>query len=124
MTVCIQTTPLDPITNMRVRVLVAECRAAYHAKNTEKCLQCSEPVAPEKDKFTGEYIELEDKGRVHAECFDEYSEATAEKCLVCKEAVRKKEGFSGYFIMFDHGKVHKVGDCMRGWARAKSQKWA
>lgn len=105
---------------MRVRVLSAECRTAYHAKNTEKCLQCSEPVAPEKGKFTGEYIELEGKGRVHSECFDEYSEATAEKCLVCNEAVRKKEGFSGYFIMFDHGKVHKVSDWMRGWARANS----
>lgn len=105
---------------MCVRVLLAECRRAYHAKNTEKCLQCSEPVAPEKDKFTGEYVELEDKGRVHSECFDEYSEATAEKCLVCKEAVRKKEGFSGYFIMFDHGKVHKVSDRVREWARANT----
>lgn len=90
-------------------VLTVECRAAYHAANTEKCLQCSEPVAPEKGKFTGEFFEVEDRGRVHAECYEEYEEATADKCLVCKDAVRKKEGYSGDFMKFDDGKVHKVG---------------
>ena len=102
---------------MCVRSPPAECRLAYHAEHTEKCLQCSEPVAPEKNKFSGEFMELEGKGRVHSECFDEYSEATAEKCLVCKEAVRKKEGFSGYFVKFDAGIVHKVGDRI-GWVCA------
>lgn len=92
------------------RLLAAsvECRKAYHAAHTIKCLHCSEPVAPEKGKFSGEFFEVEGGGRVHGECFEEYSEATADKCLVCKGAVRKKEGFSGDFMIVDNGKVHKV----------------
>lgn len=89
-------------------VFAVECRSAYHAANTEKCLQCSEPVAPEKGKFTGEFFEVEDEGRVHSECYEEYAEKTADKCLVCKQAVRKKKDFCGDFCMFDGGKVHRV----------------
>lgn len=85
-----------------------ECRSAYHAAHTEKCLKCSEPVAPEKGKFCGEYYVVEGKGRVHSECFESYSDATAEPCIVCKEGVRKKGKFSGDFCMFDGAKCHKV----------------
>lgn len=85
-----------------------ECRAKYHEKNTKKCLQCKAPVAPEKGKFSGEFYEVEGKGRVHSECFEEYSDATAEKCIVCKEGIRRKGRFSGDFGIFDAGKVHKV----------------
>lgn len=86
-----------------------ECRSAYHKKNTERCLQCNEPVAPEKGKFSGEFFELEGKGRIHSECYDAYEEATADRCLVCKKAVRQMEGFSGDFMVVEGGKVHKVG---------------
>lgn len=90
-----------------------ECRLAYHEKNTQRCLQCNEPVAPEKGKFSGEFFELEDgKGRIHSECYDAYEEATADRCLVCEKAVRRMEGFSGDFMVVEGGKkVHKVG----GW---------
>ena len=63
---------------------------------------------PEKGKFSGRYFEVDGEGCVHAECYEEYAEATADKCLVCKQAVRKKEGFSGDFTVFDDGKVHRV----------------
>ncbi len=85
-----------------------ECRRAYHEKHTEKCLQCKDPVAPEKGKFCGEFYEIEGEGRVHSECYDAYQEATADRCLVCKKAVRQMEGFSGEFMVVDGGKVHKV----------------
>lgn len=86
-----------------------ECRSVYHEKNTERCLQCKEPVASEKGKFSGEFFELEGGGRIHAECYDAYEEATADRCLVCKKAVRRMEGFSGDFMVVEGGKVHKVG---------------
>lgn len=88
-----------------------ECRSAYHEEHTQRCLQCNEPVAPEKGKFSGEFFELEgeEKGRIHSECYDAYEEATADRCLICKKAVRRMEGFSGDFMMIEGGKVHKVG---------------
>lgn len=87
-----------------------ECRSAYHEKHTERCLQCGEPVAPKKGKFSGEFFELEEgKGRLHSECYDAYEEANADRCLVCKKAVRRMEGFSGDFMVVEGGKVHKVG---------------
>lgn len=90
---------------------VVECRSAYHAAHTEKCLQCSEPVAPEKGKFSGEYYDFEDQGRVHSECYEAYADATADKCIVCKEGVRKKGRFCGEYAVFQAGKVHKVRFC-------------
>lgn len=71
-------------------------------------MHCSEPVAAEKGKFSGEFYELEGKGRVHSECYEQYEEETADRCLVCKKAIRQKEGYSGDFMMVDGGRVHKV----------------
>lgn len=79
-------------------------------------MKCSEPVAPEKGKLSGAFFEVEGKGRVHAECYEEYAEETADKCLVCKQAVRKKEGFSGDFMLFEAGKVHKVTANTDSWS--------
>lgn len=66
-------------------------------------------MAPKKGKFSGEFFELEGKGRIHSECYEAYEEATADRCLVCKKAVRRTEGFSGDFMVVEGGKVHKVG---------------
>lgn len=51
---------------------------------------------------------MEGEGRVHSECYEKYDDARAEKCMVCQGTVRKKEGFSGDFMKFESGVVHKV----------------
>lgn len=103
---------VDPVVSPALTLahvfLSEECRSAYHAAHTEKCLYCSEPVAPKKGKFSGEFFELEGKGRVHTECFESYSDATSDPCIVCKEGVRKKGRFSGDFCLFEGKKCHKV----------------